>query len=259
MSAWERSLAWLVAPAVNAHDVALRAAIFCAGWSLLLIVFMLLLPNKSFEYTNRLVSIAHAVLCVVMFAPDVMQGQWSGYAAPNDLKTTWKVLVCVGYFIYDTACVPFLDDKLANLFHHMTGIYCAAINLAMGHGIRMFTACMGCMELSTPFLHLRGILREEGLRDHWAFTAVEAAFAAIFVYTRGPFATLSLVTALQLYWQGRITVWQLLPGVILWLVSTVWLFKVVRILVATFTGARSKRAQKAPDSSKPPAKVAKAA
>ena len=34
-------------------------------------------------------------------------------------------------------------------------------------------------------------------RDHWAFTAVEAAFAAIFVYTRGPFATLSLVTALQ--------------------------------------------------------------
>lgn len=198
-------------------------------WTSLLLLIRKLLPNRSYEFCNRLVSSTHATLAVTLASLSVQH--WSCPVCPLASKSSPKQMqalaVSVGYFIYDLICSQF-DQKSGfdNSIHHLVSI------LGLGSGLvyqkcgTEMVAALFITEISTPFLHLREFLKELGYKDTSLNLAADILFALIFSVARmigGPY--LVYVTLLADY---PFLIKATASG--MQIVNTFWFYKILKMV-----------------------------
>ncbi|KAL8166085.1 hypothetical protein V2J09_007584 [Rumex salicifolius] len=176
------------------------------SWTFLFILVKKLLPNRSFDFCSRIVSTCHAILGVILASLSIQD--WNCPVCPpasSSSSAQMKILaVSMGYFIYDLICSQF-DEKSSNLdnfIHHLVCIIGLAAGLSYQKCGTEMVAALWIAELSTPFLHLRELLKELGYRDTDLNLAADVAFAVMFSLGRmvgGPYLTYVLVCAFWFY------------------------------------------------------------
>ncbi|MQL82617.1 hypothetical protein Taro_015112 [Colocasia esculenta] len=201
-----------------------------ALWAAVFVLVRRALPRRSFDFCNRVVSTVHATLAVFL-AMHIVQ-DWRCPVCPlgarSSLLQMRTLSVTLSYLIYDAVCGLF--DKrvnLENLIHHTVGILGIGAGLAYEMCGTEMVATIWVTEISSPFLHLRELLKELGYRDTDLNLAVDIAFAAIFSFARmvcGPYIT--TVTLLEDY---PLLIKATALG--LQLVSTFWFCKIVRMVL----------------------------
>ncbi|KAL9260743.1 TLC domain-containing protein [Drosera capensis] len=213
------------------------------SWATLFLVTRKLLPNRSFEFCNRIVSSTHAVTAVVLASLCVQD--WSCPACPLASTSTppqmKTIAVSVSYLIYDLVCCQF-DGKpnLDNSVHHMVSILGLGAGLAYQKCGSEMVASLWITEISSPFLHSRELLKELGYRDTELNFAADILFAAIFSIARMVFAPwLTYVTLAAPSNPFLIKAMALA----LQLVSAYWFYKIVRMVRYKF-GKRAAQTKK---------------
>ncbi|XP_077210780.1 uncharacterized protein LOC143846237 isoform X2 [Tasmannia lanceolata] len=135
--------------------------------------------------------------------------------------------VSISYLIYDLICCLF--DKhisLDNSVHHMVSIVGIGAGLAYEHCGTEMVASLWITEISSPFLHLRELLKELGYRDTDLNLAADISFAVIFTLARmvgGPY--LVYVTLMA---DNPLLIKAMAMG--LQLVSAFWFYKIARMV-----------------------------
>ncbi|CAL9100825.1 unnamed protein product [Musa textilis] len=133
----------------------------------------------------------------------------------------------LSYLIYDLICCLF--DKIPrmdNSVHHIVGIVGITAGLAYGMCGSEMVAAMWLTEISSPFLHMRELLKELGYRDTNLTLAFDILFAAIFSLARmvgGPYLTYVTLTA-----DYPLLIKAMALG--LQLVSAFWFYKILRMV-----------------------------
>lgn len=199
------------------------------SWTALFLLTRKLLPSHSFEFCNRLVSTTHATLAVTLASVSV--DDWSCPVCPLASHSTPKQMqimaISVGYLIYDVICSQFHTRfNHDNTIHHLIGIVGLGAGLAYQKCGSEMVAALFLTELSTPFLHLRELLKELGYKDSDLNVAADIMFAAIFSVARmigGPYITYVIVSA-----NNPLLIKAMTMG--LQLVSTFWFYKLLRMV-----------------------------
>ncbi|CAN1163521.1 TLC domain-containing protein 5 [Linum perenne] len=184
-------------------------------WTTAFLIAKKTFPKRSLEFCNRLVSTTHAALAVTLATLSVED--WTRPVSPlasNSSPYQMKTLaVSLSYMIYDLGCCLFERRvDMANAIHHLCGT-------------EMVTA-LWVTEISSPFLHLRELLKEIGYRDTQLNFAADIGFAAIFSLARmgfGPYLTYVTLTA-----NNPLIIKAMALG--LQLVSAFWFYKIVRMV-----------------------------
>ncbi|XP_031375833.1 TLC domain-containing protein 5-like isoform X3 [Punica granatum] len=133
----------------------------------------------------------------------------------------------LSYLIYDLFCCLF-DKRVSvdNAVHHLVSIIGIGAGLIYGKCGSELVAALWITEMSSPFLHLRELLKEIGYRDTDLNFAADAAFAAIFSLARmvgGPYLTYRTLSA-----DNPLIIKVMAVG--LQLVSAFWFYKIARMV-----------------------------
>ncbi|KAJ8446297.1 hypothetical protein Cgig2_005828 [Carnegiea gigantea] len=159
------------------------AAVF---WTSLLFLIRKLLPKRSYEFCNRLVSTTHATLGVALASLSVQD--WTSPVSPLASKSSPKQMqplaISAGYFIYDLACSQF-DKKSSfdNSIHHLVCIIGLGAGLAYQKCGSEMVAALFVTEISTPFLHFREFLKELGYRDSPFNLAADVSCLSLLIFS----------------------------------------------------------------------------
>lgn len=186
-------------------------------------------PKRSFDFCNRIVSTIHAVFAVVLSSMSVQD--WRCPVCPlasNSSPLQMRALaVTLAYLIYDLICCLFDEKiKMDNSVHHLVSI--VGIGAGLGYekcGSEM-VAALWITEISSPFLHLREILKELGHKDTDLNLAADVLFAVIFTLARmcfGPYLCFVTLSA-----ENPILIKAMALG--LQLVSAFWFYKIARMV-----------------------------
>ncbi|KAK4771043.1 hypothetical protein SAY87_031575 [Trapa incisa] len=217
------------------------------------------LPTFSFDFSNRLVSTVHAIVAVSLASMSVED--WSSPISPLASKPSPRqetaLAVSLAYLIYDLFCCLF-DKRVSvdNAVHHLVSIIGIGAGLLYGKCGSEQVAALWITEISSPFLHLRELLKELGYRDTGLNLAADVsrslfnsipvffssevhkdvaglsvgvkqlAFAATFSLARmmgGPYLTYKALSA-----DNPLLIKAMAIG--LQLVSAFWFYKIVRML-----------------------------
>ncbi|KAG6475102.1 TLC domain-containing protein 5-like [Zingiber officinale] len=198
-------------------------------WSTTFLLVRSLLQNRSFDFCNRVVSTIHAAVAV-SFASFSVQ-DWRCPACPlasSSSPLQMKALsVTLSYLIYDMVCCLFDENpKMDNLIHHVVSIVGIGAGLAYEMCGSEMVASMWITEISSPFLHMRELLKELGYRDTNLNFTVDVLFAITFSLARmvvGPCLTYVTLTA-----ENPLLIKAMALG--LQLVSAFWFYKIVKML-----------------------------
>ncbi|XP_019058168.1 PREDICTED: transmembrane protein 136-like isoform X2 [Tarenaya hassleriana] len=138
------------------------------SWALIFMVTRRIFSKRSFEFSNRLVSTLHAIVSVSLASLSVQD--WgcplcplASKSSPQQMKT---LAFTLSYMIYDLICCQF--DKrvvLDNVVHHLVTIVGIVSGLSYQRCGTEMVAALWITEISSPFLHLRELLKEFGYRD----------------------------------------------------------------------------------------------
>ncbi|KAM7514113.1 hypothetical protein LguiA_003696 [Lonicera macranthoides] len=212
------------------EDHIMRLVVFgVVSWTTGFLVIRRVLPNKSFEFCNRIVSTIHATLAVILASLCVQD--WTSPVSPSASKSSPIQMKTIGvslsYMIYDLACCLFDKHvKLDNSIHHLVSI----VGLAAGLSYQMcgseMVAALWVTELSSPFLHLRELLKECGYKDSDLNFAADISFAVIFTVARmigGPYITYVTLSA-----NNPFLIKAMALG--LQLVSAFWFYRIARMV-----------------------------
>ncbi|CAN0872443.1 TLC domain-containing protein 5 [Linum grandiflorum] len=216
-------------------------------WTTAFFIAKNIFPKRSLEFCNRLVSTSHAALALSLAILSV--DDWTRPVSPlasdsspyqaSQMKT---LAVSLSYMIYDLGCCLFERRvDMANAIHHLVSIVGIGAGLAYHRcGTEMVTA-LWVTEISSPFLHLRELLKELGYRDTQFNFAADIAFAAIFSFARmgfGPYLTYVTLSA-----NNPLIIKAMALG--LQLVSAFWFYKIVRMVrykLAKWSSSSTKKA-----------------
>ncbi|XP_078429197.1 uncharacterized protein LOC144701290 isoform X2 [Wolffia australiana] len=198
-------------------------------WTAAFLALRKALPARSFDFCNRLVSTAHA--CAAVSLATLSVEDWTRPISPLGVpSSSWQMMalaVTLSYLVYDSFCCLF-DEKIhiSNLVHHAVGVVGIAASLYYNMcGTEMVTA-MWLTEFSSPFLHLRQLLKELGYKDTDLNRAADVLFAVSFSLARmgcGPYLTTVTLTA-----NYPLVIKVTALG--LQLVSAFWFVKIVRMM-----------------------------
>ncbi|CAN1163518.1 TLC domain-containing protein 5 [Linum perenne] len=176
-------------------------------WTTAFLIAKKTFPKRSLEFCNRLVSTTHAALAVTLATLSVED--WTRPVSPLASNSS-----------------PYQAIDMANAIHHLVSIVGIGAGLAYQKcGTEMVTA-LWVTEISSPFLHLRELLKEIGYRDTQLNFAADIGFAAIFSLARmgfGPYLTYVTLTA-----NNPLIIKAMALG--LQLVSAFWFYKIVRMV-----------------------------
>ncbi|XP_010461469.1 PREDICTED: transmembrane protein 136-like [Camelina sativa] len=163
------------------------------SWGLAFVLTRRIFSSYSFNFSNRLLSTAHATIAVTLATLSVQD--WSCPVCPRASKPSLKQMdvmaFSLSYMIYDLICCQF--DKVIsidNAVHHFVSILGFIAGLAYQKSGSEIIATLWIAEISSPFFHLREILKEIGYRDTSLNLAADVCFASIFTLARivcGPF------------------------------------------------------------------------
>eukprot|EP00271_Cylindrocystis_brebissonii_P009958 TRINITY_DN2576_c0_g1_i1.p1 TRINITY_DN2576_c0_g1~~TRINITY_DN2576_c0_g1_i1.p1 ORF type:complete len:259 (-),score=31.69 TRINITY_DN2576_c0_g1_i1:435-1211(-) len=133
-------------------------------WTLLFLLFRrIIFPRMSFGFSNRLVSVVHVFVALVLTT--LSFGDMSGFlrdvGGPNSPEQALAITVSLSYFSYDFVCCLFevpLDVVMS--VHHVFTLMGLAYGIIAGQCGTELVACIWLMELSNPFMHARELLKE---------------------------------------------------------------------------------------------------
>ncbi|KAJ0085412.1 hypothetical protein Patl1_09205 [Pistacia atlantica] len=132
-------------------------------WATAFLLIRNILPKRSFEFCNRLVSTIHATLAVTLALLSVEEWRCpvcplASKSSPRQMQT---LAITVAYMIYDLVCCLFdKKDNLDNMVHHLVSIVGLGAGLAYEKCGSELVAAIWITEISSPFLHLRELLKE---------------------------------------------------------------------------------------------------
>ncbi|XP_043711371.1 TLC domain-containing protein 5-like isoform X1 [Telopea speciosissima] len=207
------------------------------SWTVAFILVRKIFSKRSFNFCNRIVSTLHASLAVTLCSLTVED--WgcpvcplASKSSPSQMKT---LAVTLGYLIYDLICCLFDNHvNIDNIVHHLVSI------LGIGAGL-VYERCGSEMimavwitEISSPFLHMRELLKELGYRDTNLNLAADILFAVIFTLARmvaGPHLTYVTLSA-----DNPLLIKAMAFG--LQLVSAFWFYKIARMVRFKLTKRR---------------------
>ncbi|KAF3669300.1 putative protein YeeZ-like [Capsicum annuum] len=157
---------------------------------------------------------------------------WSCPVCPLASKSSPKqrkaLAVTAAYLIYDFVCCLFDKQvKIDNLIHHLVCIVGIGAGLAYKLCGSEMVAALWITEISSPFLHLRELLKELGYRDTDLNFAADVLFAIIFTIARmigGPYLSYVTLSA-----DNPIIIKAMALG--LQLVSVFWFYKIARMVM----------------------------
>ncbi|KAL2468316.1 Translocation associated membrane protein [Forsythia ovata] len=178
----------------------------------------------------RIVSTIHACLAVTLASLSVQD--WScpvcplaSKSSPHQMKTLG---VTVAYLIYDLVCCLFDKRvKLDNIIHHLVSIVGLVAGLSCQRCGSEMVAALWITEISSPFLHLRELLKEMGYNNTDLNLAVDIMFAVIFTFARmvgGPYLAYVTLSA-----DNPLLIKAMAAG--LQLVSAFWFYKIARMVM----------------------------
>ncbi|MFS7972379.1 putative TLC domain-containing protein [Helianthus anomalus] len=163
------------------------------SWTIAFLLTRKIFPKRSFDFCNRIVSTIHALFAVFLSSKSVQD--WSCPVCPlasNSSPLQMRALgVTLAYLIYDLC------------------------------GSEM-VATLWITEISSPFLHLRELLKELGYKD----TDLNVSFAVIFTLARmcfGPYFCYVTLSA-----RNPILIKAMALG--LQLVSAFWFYKIAEMV-----------------------------
>ncbi|OAY22729.1 TLC domain-containing protein 5 [Manihot esculenta] len=213
------------------------------SWATIFLLTRKFLQNYSFEFCNRLVSSIHAIVAVTLACLSVED--WRCPACPlasNPSPSQMRALgVSVSYLIYDLICCLF--DKqfnLDNTIHHLVSIVGLGAGLLYHKSGSELVTALWITEMSSPFLHLRELLKDLGYRDTPLNLAADISFAVIFTCARmigGPYLTYMTLRA-----DNPLIVKVMAVG--LQLVSGFWFYKIARMMKYKLAKATPKKPKK---------------
>ncbi|KAK7321776.1 hypothetical protein VNO77_32706 [Canavalia gladiata] len=218
-----------------------------ASWISAFVVVRRIFPKRSFDFCNRVVSTLHAILAVTLALLSVEDWRcpFCPVASKSSPRQMQILAVSLSYLIYDLACCHFGERvNLDNTIHHLVSIVGLGAGLSYQKCGSEMVATIWVTEMSSPFLHLRELLKELGYRDTLLNLAADILFAAIFTFARmlvGPFITYATVSA-----NNPLLIKAM--GLSLQLVSAFWFFKVVRMIKHKLTKRTSRQHQEEDDS-----------
>ncbi|XP_010275559.1 PREDICTED: transmembrane protein 136 [Nelumbo nucifera] len=198
------------------------------SWASLFLLVRKIFPNRSFDFCNRIVSTIHASSAVTLASLSVEDWRDPVPLAPKSSTSQMKALaVSVGYLIYDLVCCLFDNHvNLDNSIHHLVSIVGLGSGLAHQVCGSEMVAALWITEISSPFLHMRELLKELGYRDTDLNLAADICFALIFTFARmigGPYLTCVTLSA-----DYPLLIKAMALG--LQLVSTFWFYKIARMV-----------------------------
>ncbi|XP_057505357.1 uncharacterized protein LOC130788622 isoform X1 [Actinidia eriantha] len=199
------------------------------SWGATFLLTRRIFPNLSFDFSNHVVSSIHASLAVVLSSLSVQD--WKCPVCPLASKSSpaqmQTLAVSFAYMVYDQSCCLFGKQfKLDNSIHHLVCILGFGAALAYEKCGSELVAALWISEISTPFLHLREILKELGYRDTDLNLATDISFAVLFTFARmvcGPYLTYVTVSA-----NNPLLIKAMAVG--LQLVSFFWFYKIARMV-----------------------------
>ncbi|XP_042493996.1 TLC domain-containing protein 5-like [Macadamia integrifolia] len=199
------------------------------SWTTAFILIRKIFPKRSFSFCNRIVSTVHASLAVTLCSLSVEDWRCpvcplASMSSPSQMKT---LAVTLGYLIYDLTCCLFDDHvNIDNTVHHLVSILGLGAGLAYKRCGSEMVAALWITEISSPFLHMRELLKEIGYRDTDLNLAADILFAVIFTFARmvgGPYLTYVTLTA-----NNPLLIKAM--GLGLQLVSAFWFYKIARMV-----------------------------
>ncbi|XP_073135321.1 uncharacterized protein [Henckelia pumila] len=213
------------------EDYATKLIVFGGiWWTSLFLLARKVFGRRSFDFSNRIVSTLHACLAVVLASASVQDWRCpvcplASKSSPRQMQT---LAVTVGYLLYDLVCC-FLDKnvKMDNTVHHLVSIIGLWSGLEYQRCGSEMVAALWITEMSSPFLHLRELLKELGYKDTDLNLAADILFAVIFTLARmvgGPYLTYVTLSA-----DNPFLIKAMALG--LQLVSAFWFYKIVRMVM----------------------------
>ncbi|CAI9116809.1 OLC1v1018067C1 [Oldenlandia corymbosa var. corymbosa] len=229
---------------IKMEDYVINILVFgVISWTTLFLLARRLFQNRSFDFCNRLVSTTHAIVAVVLASLSVQN--WSSPVSPLASKSSPQQMqamaVSVAYLIYDLVCSSFDKDvKIDNAIHHLVSIVGLGAGLSYQRCGSEMVAALWITEISSPFLHLRELLKELGYRDTDLNLAVDVLFATVFTCARmigGPYLTYVTLSA-----NNPLLIKAMAFG--LQLVSVFWFYKIARMVMYKVSRRASSTAKK---------------
>ncbi|CAN8288682.1 unnamed protein product [Cochlearia groenlandica] len=162
-------------------------------WGVTFIFTRRIFSKYSFDFCNRLLSTVHATIAVTLATLSVQD--WSCPVCPRASKPSLQQMdtmaFSLSYMIYDLICCQF-DQVISidNAVHHFVSILGFVAGLAYQKSGSEIVATLWIAEVSSPFYHLREIIKEIGYKDTNFNLAADVCFATIFTLARivcGPF------------------------------------------------------------------------
>ncbi|KAK1555673.1 hypothetical protein Q3G72_029782 [Acer saccharum] len=211
------------------------------SWTATFLFIRKVFSKRSFEFCNRIVSTIHAILAVTLAALSVQD--WTcpvcplaSKSSPAQMKT---LAVSLAYLIYDLVCCLFGDQiSIDNTIHHLVSIVGVVAGLSYQKCGSEMAATAIITEISSPFLHLRELLKELGYRDTGLSLIADITFAVIFSIARmigGPYLCYVTLSA-----NNPLLIKAMALG--LQLVSAFWFYKIARMVRYKLVKWTSKKA-----------------
>ncbi|KAK1422258.1 hypothetical protein QVD17_25242 [Tagetes erecta] len=199
------------------------------SWTTAFLLTRKIFPKRSFDFCNRIVSTIHALVAVFLASKSVQD--WTCPVCPlasNSSPLQMKALgVTLAYLIYDLVCCLFDKNiKIDNSVHHLVSIVGIGAGLAYEKCGSEMVAALCITEISSPFLHLRELLKELGYKDTDLNLAADVSFAVIFTLARmcfGPYLCYVTLSA-----PNPILIKAMALG--LQLVSAFWFYKIAKMV-----------------------------
>ncbi|XP_050267551.1 uncharacterized protein LOC126712308 isoform X1 [Quercus robur] len=196
------------------------------SWSTIFLLTRRVFPKLSFDFSNRVVSTIHATLAVILASLTVQD--WRCPVCPLASKSSPKQMqtlaMSLSYMIYDMVCCLFDKQvKLDTSIHHLVSIVGFGAGLAYKKCGSEMVVALWITEISSPFLHLRELLKELGYKDTDLSLVADILFAIIFTFARmggGPYLTYVTLVA-----NNPFLIKAMALG--LQLVSAFWFYKIV--------------------------------
>ncbi|KAK8479509.1 hypothetical protein V6N12_016072 [Hibiscus sabdariffa] len=209
------------------YDAVNQIVLGVISWTTLFLFIRKVFSKRSFGFCTRIVSTIHAISAVILASLSVED--WS---CPRQ-----ALAATLGYFIYDLICC-FLGggSNFDNSFHHLVCIVGIGAGFAFGKCGSEQVATLFILESSTPFLHVRELLKELGYRDTNLNLAADITFALIFSVARmvgGPYLLFVTLSA-----NNPMLIKAMAVG--LQLVSAFWFYKIVKMVKYKLTKTREK-------------------
>ncbi|RXH91157.1 hypothetical protein DVH24_020180 [Malus domestica] len=196
------------------------------SWTTAFLFIRKMLPKRSFDFCNRLVSTVHATVAVTLASLSVQD--WNcpvcplaSTSSPRQMKA---LSLSLSYLIYDLVCCLF-DEKFNpdNFFHHLVSIVGIGAGLSYQKCGSEMVAALWITELSSPFLHIRELLKELGYRDTDLNLAADVIIFTVARMVGGPYLTYVTLSA-----NNPFIIKAMAVG--LQLVSAFWFYKIARMV-----------------------------